>query len=93
MKFTSTLVTIVAVLRSADAKKDKEEVVEMVDVDTKSKLVVDYPTYFPTYAPTVSEDEVSSKCAHDQLFYKVALLSSNIYFIQPSSPKGFLARQ
>lgn len=61
MKFTSTLVTIVAVLPSADAKKDKEEDVEMVDVDTK--LVVDYPTYFPTYAPTVSEDEVSSKCS------------------------------
>ncbi|KAL7495076.1 hypothetical protein ACHAWT_003608 [Skeletonema menzelii] len=63
MKFTSTLVTLIAVLRSADAKKDKEEDVdvdvEMVDVDTK--FVVDYPTYFPTYAPTVKDETSSPK--------------------------------
>ena len=94
MKFTSTLVTLIAVLRSADAKKDKEEDVdvdvdvEMVDVDTK--FVVDYPTYFPTYAPTV-KDEVSSKGVYGQLFYtKLHFFLHLTSSIQTSSPKGFL---
>ena len=75
MKSTSTLVTIVAaaaaVVYSADAKKDKDvetvetvEVVEVVEVvkteDVDAKLVTS-PTYWPTYSPTVTEeDEVSS---------------------------------
>lgn len=69
MKSTSTLVTIVAaaaaVVYSADAKKDKDvETVEVVEVvkteDVDAKLVTS-PTYWPTYSPTVIEDdEVSS---------------------------------
>mmetsp|Transcript_11193 Transcript_11193/g.22294 ORF Transcript_11193/g.22294 Transcript_11193/m.22294 type:complete len:440 (+) Transcript_11193:83-1402(+) len=70
MKSTSTLVTIVAaaaVVYSADAKKDKDvetvETVEVVEVvkteDVDAKLVTS-PTYWPTYSPTVIEDDEPS---------------------------------
>jgi len=73
MKSTSTLVTIVAaaaVVYSADAKKDKDvetvepvepvEVVEVVKTEDVDAKLVTSPTYWPTYSPTVIEDDEPS---------------------------------
>ncbi len=60
MKFM-TIAAATAVLCSADAKKNKEEDVEIVDESSEKDAFANHPTYYPTYAPTPSpdEDEVS----------------------------------
>ncbi len=59
-----TIAAAAAVLCSADAKKDKEEDVELVDVSSEKLDTFTDPTYWPTYAPTASEDEVSLMCSY-----------------------------
>ncbi len=66
MKFM-TIAAAAAVLCSADAKKNKEEDVEIVGVSSEKDAFTNQPTHYPTYAPTTSpdEDEVSTMCSLD----------------------------